>query len=169
MINSGVPYGFVCSACPLMLNLDGYPRMGSDCRLDDVEHMRKFAEEFEPHRVEMRKALMSVLEKRGIQIDQLKFPIDQARSDHFSIYSYPKEIDYYDEQVKQKYKLWPIDTPLTSARIPKPFVLPKEFAELPEKLCTFLWVLCSAYTPILFNGLWICSRNCHTSTSSPKE
>lgn len=138
MVNSGVPYGFVCSASPLMLNLEGFPRMGSDCRMDDPEYMAKFNAEFEPHRLAMRGHLFEYLKKRGTKYDHERLPIDQARSDHFSVYSYPREIDYYNEELRTKYKLLQIDSPLSASRVPKPFELPKEFADLPEKTIVYV-------------------------------
>src|SRR4051812_31975455 len=110
MLKSGTPYGFVCSASPLMLNLDGFPRMGSECRSDDPEAIRKFEEELEPFRIEMRNALNKEVEKRGAKCDPEK--IDKPVTEHPSIYSYPKEIDYYNEELQTKFHLLQIDSPL---------------------------------------------------------
>ena len=138
MINSGIPYGFICSASPLMLNLDGFPKMGSDCRMDDPEHLARFNEQFEPHYIKIRDQLLEILKKRDAKYDHERIPIDQARSDHLSLYSYPREIDYFSEELRAQNKLLQIDSPLSASRIPKPYELPEEFAKRPEKTIVYL-------------------------------
>ena len=59
-------------------------------------------------------------------------------------------MDYYSEELKEKYKLWQIDTPLHAERIPKPFELPEEFEKQPGKIVyVSLGSLFSAYTHII--------------------
>lgn len=45
-----------------------------------------------------------------------------------------QEVDYFSNEIKQKYRLLQIDTPLYADKIPKPFVLPEDFKNLPGKL-----------------------------------
>ena len=52
-------------------------------------------------------------------------------SDHFSIYCYPEMIDYYDDEFRNKYKLWQIDSALFPSKIPSPYKLSEEFKNLP--------------------------------------
>lgn len=44
--------------------------------------------------------------------------------------------DYYrkDEELKSRYQLWQVDSPLSESRVPKPFELPEEFAKQPGKI-----------------------------------
>lgn len=44
------------------------------------------------------------------------------------------ELDYFSEEIKEKFNLWQIDTPLFPERIPAPYVLPKSFKALPGKI-----------------------------------
>ena len=122
-----------------MINLEGFPRMGSDCRMDDPEYMARFNEQFDPHWNEMKSQLLELLKSRGAKIyDHQQIPIEQARSDHLSLYAYAREIDYYNEELRKKYKLLQIDSPLSASRVPKPFELPEEFANLPEKTIVYV-------------------------------
>ena len=61
---------------------------------------------------------------------------------------YPEnEIGYFSKELREKYKLWQLDTPLFPARISKPYKLPGDFAALPGKIVFLsLGSLFSAYT-----------------------
>lgn len=61
--------------------------------------------------------------------------------------SFTKELDYYSEELQQKYHLWQIDTPIFPERVPAPYKLPKSFEALPGRLVYLsLGSLFSAYT-----------------------
>lgn len=57
-----------------------------------------------------------------------KLPVDAPFSEYFpTIYHYPKELDYFTEEIKRKYNLWRVDTALLKEQVPKPFELPDKF------------------------------------------
>ena len=94
----------------------------------------------------MNKQLYDFFEQRGAKFEIKKFAIDQPISEYFTIYCYPKELDYYNSKIQNEYNLWQIDSALLPQTIPKPFELPKEFASLPGKtIYLSLGSLFSAY------------------------
>lgn len=58
-------------------------------------------------------------------------PPDSVMSDHFSIYCFPSELDYYDENFRKEHRLFQMDTALFPKKIPAPYSLPDEFQKLP--------------------------------------
>ena len=93
--------------------------------------------------------LHSQFEERGKKYEK-DLPIDLPLSEHFSLYSLPLEIDYYDDKEREQHRLWQIDSPLFKERIPKPFELLKNFASLPGKIIYLsLGSVYSAYTHLL--------------------
>lgn len=50
MIKSKVPYAFLVSCNPLLFSLDGFPQMGSDCRVNEAKAIKEFNDKFLPLR-----------------------------------------------------------------------------------------------------------------------
>lgn len=120
--------------------------MGDDSRIDEVDKLRKFKEDFSDYRSKRNKQLQDFFVKRGAKYENKKFGFDKVLSDHFTIYCYPSETDYYNEEVRKQYHLYQIDSALLPNKIPKPFELPKEFVKLPGKIVyVSLGSLFSAY------------------------
>jgi len=140
-----IPYAFIESASPCIFNFEGFPNVGSDCKLDEKERIKEFRDQLKEFLDENRKILTNYFKEREVELPRPEI-LEHPISDHFTIYVYPKEVDYFDDEMKQRYKLWQIDTPLYPQRIPKPYELPKEFKELPGKIIyVSLGSLFSAY------------------------
>ena len=146
MVNSGCPYAFIVSANPTDFQLDGFPKIMSDARMDEPDKIKKFDDEMASLWVDIRAYMYDFYKQRNSKYER-EDPIDRIRSDAFSIYSFPGELEYYSEEIKQKYRLWQIDTPLSPDRVPEPYKLPASFAALPGKIVYLsLGSLFSAYT-----------------------
>ena len=147
MVNAGCPFAFICGANPLVLDFDGLPKSSSDARMDETDKIEQWDRELAPFWIEIGSYFRELFKRRGAKYERKDCEIRQIRSDHFVIYSYPKELDYFSEAIRQKYNLWQIDTPLCSGRVPKPYEQPAGFAALPGKIVYLsLGSLFSAYT-----------------------
>ena len=152
MINSKVPYGIIVSCNPLAFGIESpeLPMIGSDCRMDEHEKIKEFKTKFQPLREKIQKTLLELLAKRNAKYEHKTIQIDQPLSEHFNIYTYPEEIDYFSDEIKEKFKLWPIDSAVTKERMPKPYEMPQEFKELPGKIVyVSLGSLFSVYTHLI--------------------
>ena len=82
--------------------------------------------------------------------DRFLRPFQAGRNDHSELVlslRHPKELDYFSDELKAKYKLLQIDGPLFPERLPEPYKLPESFAALPGRLVYLsLGSLFSAYT-----------------------
>ena len=87
-----------------MLAFKDFPRLGDDSKLNEKEKINKFRTEFEEQRIKSANYLEEQFKERGIKFNK-NLPIDLPISNHFIIYSYPSEIDYYDDNIREKYKL----------------------------------------------------------------
>ena len=117
--------------------------------MDEKEKIRKFRDQFVNCKQNISSYLHRQFEERGKKYEK-DLPIDLPLSEHFSLYSFPLEIDYYDEKVREQHRLWQIDSPLFKERIPKPFEPPEHFASLPGKIIYLsLGSGFSAYTHLL--------------------
>lgn len=116
-----------------MIDLDGFPQIGSDCGVDEKERIKKFDEQFLDCRDGVREHLHDLFEKRGTKFYKENVQIDQILSDHLSVYCYPREIDYFDDKIREKFNLYQIDSPLITKRIPKPYELPEDFKNISGK------------------------------------
>lgn len=93
--------------------------------------------------------MFKILEERGAKYENQNRPIDQIISDHFNIYVYPKEVDYYEDS-NDDLKLWQIDSVVSPEKLPKPYELPDYFKSLPGKLVyVSLGTLFSSYTYLM--------------------
>lgn len=126
-------YSFIISANPLMFAFEGYPRLGDDSRLNEKEKIQKFREDFEEIRLKAADYLLNQFKKRNLEFKK-DLPVDLPFSEHFQIYSYPKEINYYDDEMDKKHNLWRIDTPIYKNNIPAPYKLPEAFEKLSGKI-----------------------------------
>ena len=133
MTKSGCRYGFICSANPTVLQLEGFPKMMSDAGLNEPEKIKQFDEQMAPFWSKIRDYMHEFHAKRDSKFDRTDFQINHIRSDEFIIYSFPRELDYFGDEVKKRLKLWQIDTPLSPDRVPEPYELPADFAALPGK------------------------------------
>lgn len=147
MVNAGCPYAFIVSEQPVTLDFDGLPKCYSDARTDDAERIKQFREKTDPFFADIRSYLDYYFEKRNTKYDGVIIPT-RATGDNFIIFMYPEdEIGYFSEELKKKYNLFQIDSPLFPARIPKPYKLPANFATLPGKIVYLsMGSLFSAYT-----------------------
>lgn len=132
----GYPYAFIVSANPVIFGFDNYPVIGSDAGINELEKMKEVKEKIKDYDTKILKMVENYYVERGLELPKLpkQIPLHKPLSQHFSIFSYPSELDYYPEELKQKYKLWQVDGPLIPSRIPKPYALPKEFLDLPGKI-----------------------------------
>ena len=60
--------------------------------------------------------------------------IDVPISDHFSIYSYPEELDWLPEEARKEHRLWRIDSAVLPDCLPAPFELPEQLRQQPGDL-----------------------------------
>lgn len=150
VIRANVPYAFIVSANPVVLNLsDDYPIIGSDSRMDDKESIMKFRTELKPYADKLKLSSRENFDLMGVKIDE-DVVTHRPVSKHFSVYCFPKEIDYYTDDVKKENKLISFDTPLIPERIPPKFVLPDEFSKQSGKiLYVSLGSMFSMYTGLV--------------------
>ena len=146
MVNAGCPYAFIASQSPGILTFDGIPKMTCDAREGELDKIKQFDDRMEPFWADIRNYLDEYFKKRNTKYDGVIIPT-RATGDNFVIYMYPdEEVGYFSEELKKKYNLFQIDSPLFPARIPKPYVLPESFAALPGKIVYLsLGSLFSAY------------------------
>lgn len=139
------PYAFVASANPLVFRFDGFPIPGIDIGVDEKEKIKQTSEQLKDLNDKFIKTIEGYYLQQNVEIPD-GIPLDKLISKHFSIYTYPSELNYYDEEIQRKYNLWQIDCPLIPNRIPKPFDLPEDFKNLPGKIVYLsLGSLFSAY------------------------
>uniref|UniRef100_A0AAN0N6H0 UDP-glycosyltransferase n=1 Tax=Polyphagotarsonemus latus TaxID=1204166 RepID=A0AAN0N6H0_9ACAR len=133
VVGSKIPYSFIISAHPSVLDIEGFPYFGLDCGIDEKERIKaerlELTEVFEA----TKKCYEKVYKDQNLKYDK-DIPIYCPRSDNLSIYSYPKELDYFDDGIREKYKLLQVDAPIVPSRIPPSFELPEEFSKLPGKI-----------------------------------
>uniref|UniRef100_A0AAN0LVX7 UDP-glycosyltransferase n=1 Tax=Polyphagotarsonemus latus TaxID=1204166 RepID=A0AAN0LVX7_9ACAR len=133
MLEHNIPHGFIISTNPSGLKIDGFPYFGSDAGLDEKDKIKKFNDEFSSFEKKFIKFLNDLFERRNVKIPE-NLRINLPRSDNLSIYCYPKELDYYNDEIKNEFNLIQVDSPVVSSRIPLPYQLPEEFLNLPGKI-----------------------------------
>uniref|UniRef100_A0AAN0LHH8 UDP-glycosyltransferase n=1 Tax=Polyphagotarsonemus latus TaxID=1204166 RepID=A0AAN0LHH8_9ACAR len=133
IIENKIPYSFIISGNPLVLDIEKFPVMGLGLGVNEKEKIKAVRTELKESFEQIRKNLYKIYDLRKIIFDS-KYPINVPRSDHLSIYCYPKELDYFNDDLKKEYKLLQVDSPVVSSKIPLPFELPKKFSELPGKI-----------------------------------
>uniref|UniRef100_A0AAN0LM61 UDP-glycosyltransferase n=1 Tax=Polyphagotarsonemus latus TaxID=1204166 RepID=A0AAN0LM61_9ACAR len=134
VVESTVPYGFVISSNPLSLDVEGFPPFGIDVGVDDdkkvIEDARKlFKEATQIYEEKIR----LLFEKRNVKFGS-KYSLIVPRSNFMSIYCYPKELDYFDDKIRENYNLLRVDSPIMFSKLPPPFQLPEDFLNLPGKI-----------------------------------
>lgn len=133
MYSLGIPFFFVVSYNPLVLGFDGFRRVGLDIAHDDEATIRKIDDQIEEFRLKKFKLLAGNFERRGIELPEgvaIEYPRNPKTA---SIYAYPREVDYYSDEMQKEQNLWQLDSPISDDRIPKPFEMPEEFKKLPGK------------------------------------
>ena len=146
---SNLPYAFINTYNPCFFAINGLA-MGSDAGANEIKKNKQFNQEFEVHKIEIKQKIFEILKKRNAKFKREDIEIDQILSDHFSLYAYSQEIDYFSEETRNQFKLWQIDTALFKEKIPKPYDLPEEFKRLPGKIVyVSLGSLFSSYTYIM--------------------
>ena len=95
MINAGRPYGFVVSTNPLILDLDGFPKNMCDAGVDEPDKIRKFNDDMKSFYSGIRDYLYGFHKERNSNYEPKDSLINQIRSDHFIIYSFPKGLDCF--------------------------------------------------------------------------
>lgn len=127
-------YGFVSSTNPGIFQFDGYPAFGSEAGVNEPKKIKDFADGLKETRQKRIADIRKGYEMRGINYQNRSLPVDLPLSDRFpTIYMFPKEADYFPQQIKDEYRLWRIDSVLSKDQIPKPFELPADFKQLPYK------------------------------------
>lgn len=127
-------YGFVSSTNPGIFQFEGYPICGSDAGLNETKKIKEFADGVSEARRKTSANIRNGYRMRGIDYQNRTLPVDSPLSDRFpTIYMFPKEADYFPQQIKDEYKLWRIDNVLLKDRIPSPFELPADFKKVPGK------------------------------------
>lgn len=138
MHSTGVPTAFIVSASPLLCAIDGYPKLGCDASVNDKAAIRLWDEQVAECQASNLRYIKLYFEKLGVpvpaEVERLGL-LDHPLSDKtFTVYSFPAELEYYDEATRAKYRLWQIDSPISERRIPAPFQMPKTFEEQPGKI-----------------------------------
>uniref|UniRef100_A0AAN0LP44 UDP-glycosyltransferase n=1 Tax=Polyphagotarsonemus latus TaxID=1204166 RepID=A0AAN0LP44_9ACAR len=133
LIEFKIPYSFIISCNPLILNHEDFPLYGIGQGIDQIKEIKSAREEFKEIFDFIDKKFQSSYKKLNINF-QKKYPVYSPRSDNFSFYIYPKELDYFNEKIKKEYNLLQVDSPVVLSRIPLPYRLSEEFAELPRKI-----------------------------------
>ena len=134
MYSLGIPFFFIVSYNPVAFAFKGFPRMGFDTAADDQEGIKQVNDAMEECRAKNVKLLEKNFELRGIEVPKgvaIEFPHNPKTA---SIYVYPIEVDYYNDEIRTKQNLWQIDSPISDDRIPKPFEISEEFKKLPGKI-----------------------------------
>lgn len=65
-------------------------------------------------------------EARGLKFDKKNLRIDVPIGEHFSVYTYPLELDFVPEAAKLEHSLWRIDSAILPQSLPAPFELPDQ-------------------------------------------
>uniref|UniRef100_A0AAN0LH68 UDP-glycosyltransferase n=1 Tax=Polyphagotarsonemus latus TaxID=1204166 RepID=A0AAN0LH68_9ACAR len=133
MVESKIPYSFIVSANPLVIDIEDLPYFGLDYGVDEKDKIKTGRLELKESIDNVRKNFEKIFINRNVTFDK-KHPINVPRSDYLSFYCYPKELDYFDEKIKNKYNLLQVDSPIAESRIPMPYKLNDEFAKLPGKI-----------------------------------
>uniref|UniRef100_A0AAN0N7M6 UDP-glycosyltransferase n=1 Tax=Polyphagotarsonemus latus TaxID=1204166 RepID=A0AAN0N7M6_9ACAR len=133
VIGSKIPHSFIISCNPLVLDIEDFPSMGLFVNTDEKEKIKSMKQNLENAIKGPKEKYESIFDIMNVKYNK-KYPMFSPRSDYLSIYCYPKELDYYDDEIKKKYKLLQIDSALVKSRIPAPFELPEKFVKLPGKI-----------------------------------
>uniref|UniRef100_A0AAN0N5W9 UDP-glycosyltransferase n=1 Tax=Polyphagotarsonemus latus TaxID=1204166 RepID=A0AAN0N5W9_9ACAR len=133
VLDCGIPYSFIISTNPTILDVEDIPYFGLDCGIYEKERIKAERLELDEIFEKTKKSYEKVYEEQSIKFDK-DIPIHCPRSNNLSIYSFPKELDYFDEEIREKYKLLRVDAPVVPSKIPPPFELPEEFSKLPGKI-----------------------------------
>uniref|UniRef100_A0AAN0LHI6 UDP-glycosyltransferase n=1 Tax=Polyphagotarsonemus latus TaxID=1204166 RepID=A0AAN0LHI6_9ACAR len=133
ILESKIPYSFIISTNPLILDVENLPVMGLDHGVDEKEKIKAARIELKELRENTLKILEELYAKRNVTYDY-KYPMNVPRSDYLTFYIYPRELDYFDDNFRKDYKILQVDAPIANSRLPNPFELPEEFAKLPGKI-----------------------------------
>ena len=133
-----------------MLILLTFSFCDTDAGSNEPEKIAEFRKAYTPYELFLRKRIKENFDLMGVEIDEEKTVIHKPVSKDFTVYCYPKEIDYYTDAVKKENRLISFDTPLIPERIPQPFKLPEEFAKKPGKIIyVSLGSMFSMYTALV--------------------
>uniref|UniRef100_A0AAN0LIZ6 UDP-glycosyltransferase n=1 Tax=Polyphagotarsonemus latus TaxID=1204166 RepID=A0AAN0LIZ6_9ACAR len=133
LVENKIPYSFIISTNPLVLDIKDLPLLGLATDARDKKEIKATRLELKDSIDESKRNLEEIYRIRKVKIDD-KYPINVPRSKHLSIYSYPKELDYFGDEIRQKYNLIQVDCPIVPSKIPTPFELPETFNEIPGKI-----------------------------------
>uniref|UniRef100_A0AAN0LM54 UDP-glycosyltransferase n=1 Tax=Polyphagotarsonemus latus TaxID=1204166 RepID=A0AAN0LM54_9ACAR len=133
MAECKIPYSFIISTNPLVLDVEDLPLLGLEYGTDEKQKIKAARTELKEMRQNTIKNLEEIFTKRNVIYDY-KYPLNVPRSDYLTFYTYPKELDYFDDEFRKEYKILQVDSPIVSSRLPKPFELPDQFAKLPGKI-----------------------------------
>lgn len=101
VVRANVPYAYIISSNPLTANIsEEYPAIGSDAYVSDKDKIREFRKGLAPYVDRLRDKNRKNFKKMGVEFvdnENLIRPV----CDNFSVYCYPKEIDYYTDEVKK--------------------------------------------------------------------
>lgn len=138
MHNTGIPFAFIVSANPLTCGIDGFPALGSDAGVADQQAIQQWTERTAECKAKSLKFIKLYFEKLGVpvpeEVERLGLLDHPLSNKTFTICTYPSELEYYSEEIRAKYRLWQIDSPIAKHRIPAPFRLPETFEKLPGKI-----------------------------------
>uniref|UniRef100_A0AAN0LHC1 UDP-glycosyltransferase n=1 Tax=Polyphagotarsonemus latus TaxID=1204166 RepID=A0AAN0LHC1_9ACAR len=132
MSEHNIPHGFIISTNPMSMKIENFPYSGSDAGIDEKEKIKKFNDDFSDFEKKLVKTINELFKKRNVDIPK-NLPLNLPRSNFISIYNYPKELDYFNDEIKKEYNLLQIDCAVSS-KIPLPYQLPEEFSKLPGKI-----------------------------------
>uniref|UniRef100_A0AAN0LJ20 UDP-glycosyltransferase n=1 Tax=Polyphagotarsonemus latus TaxID=1204166 RepID=A0AAN0LJ20_9ACAR len=133
LVESKIPYSFIVSCNPLVIDEESLPICGLDAGVNEKEKIKSARLELKEVIDELRTDIKLFYKKCNVEYNK-EFALNVPLSEYLSIYCFPKELDYFDDTFREKNKLLQVDSPVVPYRIPPPYKLPDEFANLPGKI-----------------------------------
>lgn len=124
---------FIVSSNPSLFALDGYPMFGSDAGVNEKERIEEFKQAFAECLAKWQGEVHRRYKARGMEYKK-NISISSPISEHFSVYSFPQELDFVPEEIKKEHNLWRIESAILPDRLPPLFELPEQFKDQPGDL-----------------------------------
>jgi len=134
VIKSKIPFSYICSVNPLVFDFkEDFPYLGDDSGMDEKNKIAQFRSKLNEKRnefLEFQKKIFNSLEVNFPENENLHTP----KTNDFTFYTFPKELDYYSDEIKNEFKLIQLDSPLIPEYLPAPYKLPENWLKKPGKV-----------------------------------
>lgn len=93
-----------------MFQFEGFPIFNCDALVSEKNKIQKFRDAYREHKSNACDFLRMKFAERGVKFEK-NLPIDLIFSENFTVYQFPRELDYYhdDADLLEKNRIWQTD------------------------------------------------------------